>query len=275
MKTEASGERPGWSLLRWLILIAFVFTLQVALIFGLSDPPRRAKPAAAPVPVLRLAGRGWAPLLAVSDPTWFALPHRQGFSGLAWMKVPEFDATDGEHPDPVDFQPFRFHRQPEWLAPARSKPAAAFCEFVRTNHFEVPLAAPRPELALTLPEVVPLPLAGEHSQLVVQGELAQRPLLSQFHLGSWDASALLTNSVVQVFVDASGWPRSAALLEQSGSAKADALALELAARAHFGPLPEEGSARQGGAQAGLMPGLLVFQWHTVAASSTGPATAGP
>src|SRR5947199_114444 len=66
---------------RWLITVLLVFIVQLGLIFCLSDKTRpRARPSAA-APMLRLRASGSTELLDLMDPTWFALPHRQGFSG--------------------------------------------------------------------------------------------------------------------------------------------------------------------------------------------------
>ena len=88
----ASPQPSGWAQRRWLVTVLLVFTAQLGLIFGLSDKPRpRARPSGA-APMLRLIAPGSSEVLALMDPTWFALPHRQGFSGPAWMTMPGFPA---------------------------------------------------------------------------------------------------------------------------------------------------------------------------------------
>jgi hypothetical protein len=279
MNPEASAERRPWSVMRWCTCIALLFGLQLALIFGLSDRSPPAGPAPAPIPLLRLAGESWAPFLALTDPTWFALPHPQGFSGLAWMKVSKPGETNSDQLDPVDFHGFNYTNSPEcapeWLRLSHEQPGLTFAEFVRTNVFGPARLPASPELALTLPELVPLPLSRERSELHVEGELARRTLLSRFVLESKPSSVLLTNSVVQVVVDAAGWPQRAALLKGSGSAQADQEALEKTAVARFTPLAGDGSNQGDSSKPALTPGLLVFEWHTVPDSSTSAATPAP
>src|SRR5207245_8560915 len=70
-----------WSARRWVGAVLLVFVLQLGAIFWLIDrTPVRVRQAASG-PRLRLAGPGSAELLALEDPTLFALPHRLGFSG--------------------------------------------------------------------------------------------------------------------------------------------------------------------------------------------------
>ena len=83
------------------------------------------------------------------------------------------------------------------------------------------------------------------------------------HLPSWPASDLLTNSVVQVWVDADGQSLSPALLlPGSGSREADQLAIKLSRTARFAPLPSN--------RAELTPGTLIFEWHTVPPTNSIP-----
>ena len=80
-------QQPAWPRRRWGWTIASVFAAQVGLIFWLGESgPVRSRPPG-PDPTLRLAGGFSAEVLALQDPTLFALPHRQGFSGPAWLKV--------------------------------------------------------------------------------------------------------------------------------------------------------------------------------------------
>jgi len=68
---------------------------------------------------------------------------------------------------------------------------------------------------------------------------------------------LLTNTVVQVLVDADGNVVSPALLPPgSGDSRADQRALEVARTARFQPLR--------GSSPALTVGVLVFEWRTVA-----------
>src|SRR5438132_740951 len=95
----AAVDIPMWTRRRWWLLLALVFGMQVGLIFWLSDhsPPRQRAPARAPG--IFLAGNASSDRFALDDPTLFALPHREGFSGPAWLntapqKSPSFDWSE-------------------------------------------------------------------------------------------------------------------------------------------------------------------------------------
>ena len=96
-----------------------VFAGQLGLIFWLSDrAPIRALPAAGG-PTLRLAGPGSAEILALEDPTLFALPHRQGFAGQAWLTTTWTTNRSYLCPD-----------EPTWLQLEPLELGAAFNQFV-------------------------------------------------------------------------------------------------------------------------------------------------
>ena len=101
---SASVEPRPWPRRRWWILVALVFGVQLGLIFWLSDRRRFARRRPPCVPALQLAGDASAELLALKDPTLFALPHRQGFSGAGLAGIP-----------PAGFRPFDWSERPRWL----------------------------------------------------------------------------------------------------------------------------------------------------------------
>src|SRR5215471_2651063 len=78
-----------WPLRRWGTTILIVFAGQLVLIFWLSTSSQsRTQPETAAPPSLHLAGSSSNLILALSDPTLFALPHRQTFAGEAWLTIP-------------------------------------------------------------------------------------------------------------------------------------------------------------------------------------------
>ena len=87
---------------------------------------------------------------------------------------------------------------------------------------------PSPRPSPTLPDLPPLALLQDQSVLQLEDGLAQRRLLTPLQLKPWSNPDILTNSVVQVVVDAEGRPVSLTLLSGSGSAAADQYALEQA-----------------------------------------------
>src|SRR6185369_5213127 len=101
-------EPGGWSPARRWTLIAVVFGAHLGLIFALSD--RKPVVPRAPAPTLRVRlAPEWSELLALTDPTLFALPQRRGYTGAGWLEIPQ-----------VQFQPFRWTEPPR-LLPLRSE----------------------------------------------------------------------------------------------------------------------------------------------------------
>src|SRR5262249_53069430 len=94
-----------WSAQKWVLVLAFVFVVQLGFIFWLSDkrPARRRVPMRAPA--FRFASHASSELLSLGDPTLFALPHTQGFAGLAWL-----------HKTGPGYHPFEWSEPPRWLS---------------------------------------------------------------------------------------------------------------------------------------------------------------
>jgi hypothetical protein len=250
-----------------------VFAAQLTAIFWLGDAkpiPRQPLPG---VPTLRLAGPGAADLLAMTDPTLFALPHRQGFSGAA-AKLSEASLNPRlEWRDPT----------PRWLvALAADQLGAAFQVRMATD-------APDsgPQLSQAPPQMVlPQPSGSENfaqaSTVRFLGQLVGRRLLTTLELPSWTNEArpgeLLTNSVVQMAVAADGRPLSVTLLlpnAGSGSTNADQRALQLARSARFEPLDPEALRRGASPLGNVVWGEMVFEWRTLPSPATNPPIPNP
>ncbi len=90
-------------------------------------------------------------------------------------------------------------------------------------------------------------------------------MLTKPDLPSWQYNDVLTNTGVQMLVDAEGRPVSATLLFTSGYKKADDHALAQARTARFELPGATGQEGQPGSTplARLVRGLLLFDWHTV------------
>lgn len=241
---------PPWSRRRWWAVLVLVFGLHVGLIFALSER-QAAAPRSVKIARLNLLAEG-GELLALGDPTLFALPHARGFATPAWLPVPQ-----------VEFSQFRWTEGPRFLALPVAQLGAAFLQFMQTNivaRFEWE-TLPEPEL--NLPPPAPLYMPPTRSELQVRGDLASRRLLNPPDLPSWPAADLLTNSVVRAQVDAAGHLLSFTLVAPgSGLKTADLRALELARGLRFAAVsqPPVISADPAGA---LTSGTLIFQWHTV------------
>ena len=105
----------------------------------------------------------------------------------------------------------------------------------------------------------------------VEGELAGRRLLKPIELPSWPHTEILTNSIVQIIVDADGWTISpGALLSGSGLNEADQYALRLARVARFESVRPLGPAHATNPASRPMWGKLIFEWQTVPFSNAPP-----
>ncbi|MDB6110090.1 MAG: hypothetical protein JWR69_1840 [Pedosphaera sp.] len=250
-------EPQSWPKRRWWKTVALVMLGQLGLIFWLTD----LKPATPRTPSLEasiyLPAEKTIEFPDLQDPTLSALPNRHGFSGPAWMNEP-----------PLAHPVLDWVEEPLWLTQPTGALGGAFSEFINTNKVASIEVVKRLEPQLDPTGFYSLTYqAPTQSTVRLEGELANRPLMSPLTLSSWPvAESLLTNSVVEIGVWANGRVFSAVLLAGSGLREADNSALNLARTVRFRSLL---SAKD------LSWGKLVFQWHTIAPASTNAATAGP
>ena len=243
----------GWSLSRWLLLIALVLAAHVALIFIFGTRKPITPLPVTNVPKLELAA-GSGEWLTLNDPTLFALPRREGFAGPAWLEPPPL------HVHMVDWT-----ERPRLLELsndlAKAALGASFSQFMQTNRFATFQFPMKPPAPMTMPLVPLEPALVKTSTLHVAGDLAKRPLLTAIKLPSWPDDQLIAPSRVQVLVNAAGGVISAVLLPSKNSgdihdADADQRALDLARTARFAPA------------SGFTVGQLIFDWHTIAPAAT-------
>lgn len=257
--TSAPVESRTWPRARWWLLIALIFVGQVAFIFWLAARNTEAPPSPPAESAIYLPADQTSDLPGVSDPTLFVLPARHSFSEAAWM---QFAASS--------------YRLEPWTEPTRPLPltipqlGATLAEYVRTNQ-------PRPfELALNPPPEVDalgsVLLEEAPSTYRIEGDLADRELLVPLKLQSWPATDILTDTVVQIAVDAAGRVISAALIARCASADANASALGLARRARFQPLRWVGTHPPPPEPGGLSWGKIIFHWQTVGPASSTAAS---
>jgi hypothetical protein len=235
----------GWSRQRWLISVALVLATQVALVFALGEkhfPPARA---VTDVPQLTLAD-GTGELMALDNPTLFALPHANDFASVAWTNI-----RIVKPPDPPG----------ELRSPGAENLGTGFVRFMQTNPFAAPQLDFKPWPKLSEPVLSLPPVFAPNSASQIEGELAQRKWLNPVSLADWPYADVIAPSRVQMLVDAGGDVVSAVLLPGDNpgevrDAAADQRALELARAARFEP-----AAR-------LTLGRLIFNWHTVPLAET-------
>ena len=184
----------------------------------------------------------------LQDPTLFALPHKHGFSGQAWLV-----------PKPMEHQPAQKMPEPIWLdqTGVTSTLAGVSQSAPQQMAFDtfLPPSFPRP------------PSPAPASYLEVRGPLKDIPLLAAPKLEPKFHTEILSNSVVQVAVGTNGFAYSTLLVGSSGLPSADKEALELARRVRFGK-----TSKSGGED--LAWGQLIFHWQALPPPATN-ATATP
>lgn len=235
-------EVPVWSRRKWIVLIGSVLAIQTLLILALENRSPAAPRKIASSPLIQLGERVSLQPLALNDPTLFVLPHREAFSGEAWLN----------HFPSLNYRPAPWTEPPRLLALAAESLGANFQQFIAANpppQFQnIPTLEPPETVATIFPS--PPPPAQSLAQLA--GGLAMRRLLTPLQLDAWQNSDVLTNSIVQLLVDAQGNTISTALLQSCGLSAADNRALELARTARFAPQPDA-----------LTLGTMIFQWATL------------
>jgi hypothetical protein len=185
------------------------------------------------------------------------LPHREGFSGEAWLTAPS-----------VDFRPTDWSEPARFLPPELEHLASRFRIFVETDAPPSFSSIVELEPESTVPRHFSIAPPPEPSRLWMEGDLATRRLLSTLDLTPWTHTDLLTNSVVQLLVNGQGIPLSTVLLVRSGSTNADQCALELARAARFEPAGAGDAPGVTNPSAGLSIGTMVFEWQTLPSAAT-------
>jgi TonB family protein len=241
-------------------MMVLVLAGQIGCIFWLAA--RKPEPPLPPVtgPVLYQPTDQIADLPGVTDPTLFILHNEHGFSGPAWLQFP---------PANYALEPWTEPARPlELSLPQLGATLREFAQADRPRPFEMALK-PEPQLSA----LGYLPLGETPSTFTIEGDVAGRALLTPLQLQSWPAADILTNSEVQIAVDAAGRVFSAALIGGSGSPQANSNALSLVRSARFQPLRWVGDGPPPASPGRLSWGKIIFRWHTVALpATTGQAT---
>ncbi|MFO1499544.1 MAG: energy transducer TonB [Verrucomicrobiota bacterium] len=170
---------------------------------------------------------------------------RQGFSQSAWLLIPRFDSPVKKQPDP-----------PQFLSLASEELTAEFAEFIQTNRLPEELVSGKRAPLIDTPHLV-APGLVSGTTVTLEGPL-QSDVLSLAGLPQ-RTDLLLTNTVVQVLVNAAGMTVSAALLSSCKVPEADTAALAFARTARFAPLRSSALTNHA-TTASLTFGNLVFQW---------------
>lgn len=178
----------------------------------------------------------------------------------------------------MDFEPMNY-RVPDWTGPTNllnlevNRLGKGLSDYVRSNAVEAYDVVSR-----SAPEITEIPflrpIEGK-SQLHVEGELANRWLLSRPELKPWPAGGILSDTEVQVSVKPDGTVFSAVAVSRSGLKEADDFALKAAKALLFEPSWNSQSMKHSGSTDSLAWGKVVFAWFTTAMAATNAAVAGP
>ena len=263
-----SVEFARWPWRRWLYTISVVFLAQLVLLLAFAERPRNIRRAPQFRTAINLAVDSWseeqlAGLPTLTDPTLFALPNLHGFSGAAWLRFA-----------PLEHHFTDWSESPRWLELETAGLGKRFLAFVKTNITTTMLIADKPLPFLpNPPSVLTNGALALHSAIRFEGALAHRPLLQSPPLPSWPHSDILTNTVVQLLVDANGETQLHTLLTSCGAPDADLTALKLATNVRFQPLRQSSGSAPIASE--LAWGKMIIQWHTIPLVSTNTSPAPP
>ena len=163
-------------------------------------------------------------LLALDDPTLFALPHSEDFVTAMWSQAPV-----------VKQPPFRWTEAPRWLPLSANELMAVFNRFMQTNRFAGFALQLKPPVRLSTP--APPIGAGARANFhdARRGRFGATTVAHPDHLPSWPYADVVAPSKVQLLVDEAGNVVSAILLPSDNNLEAlshydaaDQRALELA-----------------------------------------------
>jgi hypothetical protein len=249
---ELNQPDKRWSVRRWVTTLTLILGAQLGFIYWLGEsrlPPERPP---WPAPLLRIAGDKVTRFLALNDPTLFALPHRQGFAGLAWLETP-----------PLAQRSFDWTEPPRWLELPVASLGQMFDQFIATNRLDFAQSAGVPVPELVAPQLkAPAPLRAS-SSMRVEGALAARRLLTKPELPSWINAAPLTNTVLGVVVNAAGQAVSVTTLARCGVVEADQFAFAVANSMRFESVQKSGPGVVANPLDALTWGQMIFEWKTL------------
>ena len=255
--TAAEAHFQPWPRRRWVFAILLVTAAQLGFILWLGQRrwPTTASPG--PSPSLKVATGDSLELLALENPTLFALPHVRSFSGPAWIQVPLRPAPN-----------FDWTEAPRLMTLPVEQLGNLFAGFIATNLIGFQPGAFRVPPPPTMPPPAPLEGFPTQSTVRIEGNPGSRSLLTPLAAPSWPNAELLTPTVVQLLIDSRGWPASIALLSSSGRGDVDQFALQQARTARFEPLLDREPEQPSLISSPLSWIQLVFDWHTLPAPFT-------
>ena len=241
---EIDRDLVRWKRSTWLSVTALFIAVQVAALVLIPQEPVTSREVYPREPVVTIAGDSsdseWSEL---ENPFLFAAASWNGFSADAWLQKPQWRAPATGLPVPMRLLGFADMAK-------QSRPAAesqAFT-FLQRQRPVTPLPGP--------PET---PRRDRKSELRLEG-LDGRKVLNQPALPGQTHTDVLSRTVIEALVSADGLVISAHIVENSGSAKADADAMALTRKTRFSPKAATNQP--------VDLGKLIFEWHAVDLSQT-------
>lgn len=240
-------------------LAAVIFVIQLAGLWLLSEPAGHTGWTPGPEHRVMLASVGpvggpGAVSGSSLDPTVFALPGMQGFSGPAWLT-----------PKSPAFTPATLSEPPKLLDPPAGW-GADLADYLRAIGREpttgVRLAEPQ-----LVPLTVPSPVLATGSAIRIEGALKARGVRSLPAVPEIPSATPLADTAVEIVVNGEGVVMTARLVSSPArptpeQQRAAATAMKLARQVIF-QATKPGSQPPAGAFGSLESGRLVFQWQTV------------
>jgi hypothetical protein len=256
------AESMGWSRRRWSWIIAGGVMAHVGLIFWLGERAEPVEALSPPSPLLKMVAgpdlsqsglrfAGW------TDPTLFALPSPDGFSGSAWLSIPPSSPPQDEWSEP-----------PRWLPLDTNELGAVFLHFVTASKPNSSVVDEMLKMRATAADILLL-YDAQMTQSVarIAGPLAQRPLVSSLAVPNPAFADVLPDTVIQVRVNLDGITESVILLDGCGVKSVDEQALAVAAAARFQPRSKPADSPPPDPPPPTW-GKIVFQWLTVPPAAT-------
>ena len=257
--TKAPDETRAWSSFKWTGVILVIFGVQAGLMLWLGRRGALSISASKPALEVRVPDEPSAGISDAGSPTLLVTPNQDGFSSV-WLRASDISNQPAEwngQPDGTLQQPIN--------PPGDEIQARVDSELAKSVSV---LERPKP----TLETVGIPPDAISESTFSIEGDLAQRPLLDRPKLISPVGDAALSNSIVEIDVNADGVVVDPPVIPPGGSSgstetdpyarAADAYARSVAMSLQFKPLPHAGLP------ADRTWGRVVFQWRTLPAPIT-------
>ena len=240
-----------WGRGKWLAAVLSIFALQIGLFIWASQKEVQKRAIYPSEPKISFAAsanvlkRGF---FEMENPFLFAAASSQGFSGEAWLRAPAWRLpTVGRRV------------APNYLASAdarkitQQQDADQSFALVATRRTSAQLPAPKEPAQVGKPS----------SELRLEG-FNRRTLAAPLALPVQYHSDVLSSTVVEATIGRDGLVISARIIENSGSAQADAEALALARSARFQPVNT--------AESVAVVGKLIFEWFALSLSHTNSVT---